>query len=139
MCLSVESGILSGMVGLGFGQHMWDFNMNNMPQLLLYINIGATFSSTAAIWSKTSFAVTLLRLTEGKMKAFVWFLIGSGNVIMGLTALFNWIQCKPLEKSWSPFVPGVCWAPDVLMKYNIFSGCMSRAYQPLLLLSGIDG
>jgi len=134
MCLTVETSILTAMVKLGFGVHMWDFNMQNMPQLLLYIDIAGSFSPTAVIWSKTSFAVTLLRLTEGKTKKFVWFLIVSGNIFIGLSSLFLWVQCKPLEKAWSPFVPGVCWAPDVLMKYNIFSGAYSAAMDFTLAL-----
>ena len=116
--------MLTAMVSLGYGGHIWDFPVENFPKLLLYINIAGTFSPTAVIWSKTSFAVTLLRVTEGKMKAFVWFLIVSGNIIMGLTPVFLWVQCKPVEKSWNPFVPGTCWAPEVLVKFNIFSGGM---------------
>jgi len=122
LCLTVETALLSAMIGLGFGLHIWDFNPANGPQLLMYINVAGTLSPTAAIWSKTSFAVTLLRVTERKTKAFVWFLIVSGNIFMGLSPLFLWVQCRPLEKAWNPFVPGQCWAPDVLMKYNIFSG-----------------
>jgi len=134
ICLTVETGLLSAMIGLGFGGHIWDFDQRNGPQLLLYINIAGTLSPTAVIWSKTSFAITLLRVTDGKVKAFVWFLIVSGNIAMGLSPLFLWVQCQPVEKSWNPFVPGHCWAPDVLMKYNIFSAgkvpCLSCLAEP---------
>ena len=112
------------MVGIGFGGHIWDFPFQNMNQLLIYINVAVSFSATAAIWSKTSFAVTLLRFTEGRTKAFIWFLIISGNVFIGLTSLFPWVQCTPVRKSWDVTVSGTCWSPDVLMKYNIFSSCM---------------
>lgn len=118
------------MVGLGFGGHIWDFPFQNINQLLIYINVAGSFSPTAAIWSKTSFAVTLLRFTEGRTKAFIWFLIIFGNISIGLTGLFLWVQCTPVQKSWDVTVPGTCWAPEVLMKYNIFSGCMGKPPLP---------
>ncbi|KAK4446246.1 hypothetical protein QBC34DRAFT_305332 [Podospora aff. communis PSN243] len=134
ICLIIETSILSAMVGLGFGGHIWDFPMENLGQLLLYINVAGSFSPTAAIWSKTSFAVTLLRFTEGRTKAFIWFLIISGNIFIGLTGLFLWVQCTPVQKSWDMTVPGTCWDPTVLMKYNIFSGSYSAAMDIILAL-----
>lgn len=90
-------------------------------QLFRAINVGGTFSITAAIWSKTSFAVTLLRLTEGVAKYIVWFIIISMNIAMGLSALFIWAQCTPILKSWDPLVEGTCWPAYVIVRYNIFS------------------
>jgi len=134
VCLIIQTSILSAMVGLGFGGHIWDFPFEHINQLLIYINVAGSFSPTAAIWSKTSFAVTLLRFTEGRTKVFIWFLIISGNLLIGLTSLFLWVQCTPVQKSWDVSVPGTCWAPDVLMKYNIFSSCTCvespKAYLP---------
>jgi hypothetical protein len=86
-----------------------------------YINVAGTFSIVAAIWSKTSFAFTLLRLTEGKTKTFVWFIIISMNIAMGLSALFIWVQCTPLYKSWNFMADGTCWPINVLVDYDIFS------------------
>lgn len=94
------------------------------PDLLKVINVAGTFSLTAAIWSKTSFALTLLRLTQGWLKMVVWFIIISMNIAMGLSALFIWVQCTPIEKSWNFFAEGTCWPPEVLVHYNIFSACM---------------
>lgn len=121
VCILIECAALSAGTGLGYGLHVWDFNFANMGALLMYMNVAGTFSVTAAIWSKTSFAVTMLRLTEGKMKWFIWYIIISMNIAMGLTALFPWIQCKPVNKAWDIFVPGQCWSPEVLVHYNIFS------------------
>jgi hypothetical protein len=73
----------------------------------------ATLAITAQSWSKTSFAITLLRISDGWLKRFLWFAIGSMNVLFGLRALFLWIGCSPLEKSWHPRVKGSCWDPSV--------------------------
>jgi len=95
------------------------------------INIAGTLSLTAATWSKTSFALTLLRLTNGWLKGIIWFIIITINIAMGLSALFIWVQCMPLRKAWDPFVDGKCWPPTVIVHYNIFSA----AYSALMDLS----
>jgi len=113
------------MTSLGYGLHIWDFDMRNMGRLLLTINVAGSFSVTAAIWSKTSFAFTLLRLTDGWVKKLVWFIIISMNIAMGLSALLPWVTCTPVQKSWDLSVEGKCWSPTVLVHYNIFSAAYS--------------
>ena len=77
MCITIESSLLIYATTLGYGAHTWDIppNLDDIAQVLLLLNVAGTFSVTAAIWSKTSFAFTLLRLTNGWMKAVVWFII----------------------------------------------------------------
>ena len=91
---------------------------------MIYAAGSLTF--VAAIWSKTSFALTLLRLTEGWVKWAIWFIIVSMNVFMGLSAMFNWIQCTPIDKMWYPDKDGACWDPEIVPNYNLFSGGTSR-------------
>jgi hypothetical protein len=111
------------MTGLGYGLHIWDFDvMNNMPPLLKIVNVAGSFSVTAAIWSKTSFGITLLHLTNGWVKNTVWVIIITMNIAMGLSALFPWVNCTPLHKAWDMFAEGTCWDPKVMVHYNIFSG-----------------
>ena len=97
----------------------------NLPTLGLIFNFNATFSICSAVWSKTSFAITLLRLTKEKWRQFVWFTIISMNITMGLSALFVWIHCLPLEKTWNPTVNGTCWSKSGKVNYDIFSGVFS--------------
>jgi hypothetical protein len=75
----------------------------------------------AAVWSKTSFAITLLRITQDWTKMAVWCIIISMNVAMGLTALFIWIQCTPIQKSWDPFIEGSCYSIEFIIQFNTFS------------------
>lgn len=97
------------------------FDVENINKLTLVINLSGTFSLTAATWSKTSFALTMLRLTDGWTKMLIWFIIVSTNIAMGLSALFVWVQCTPVQKAWNPFMDGTCWHPSVIVHYNIFS------------------
>ncbi|KAB5578193.1 hypothetical protein GE09DRAFT_953002 [Coniochaeta sp. 2T2.1] len=137
VCSTIETALLSYSVKLGYGCHVWDLPPELfllIPDLLKVINLAGTFSLTAAIWSKTSFAITLLRLTQGWLKLLVWFIIVSMNIAMGLSALFIWVQCTPIERSWNPFIAGTCWAPHVIVDYNIFSAAYSAAMDLSLAL-----
>ncbi len=115
------------MVQTGYGKHTWDIfgqypaDIMNLGFRLL--NVAGTFSVTAAIWSKTSFAVTLLRLTETERhwKLALWFIIVSTNIAMGLSALFPWVSCTPVDKAWNMMTPGTCWPGYIIVYYNIFS------------------
>ncbi|KAG7286887.1 hypothetical protein NEMBOFW57_009205 [Staphylotrichum longicolle] len=70
-----------------YGMHDWDLNIYNPPRFMVIIYSRATLSITAAVWTKTAFALTLLRLTTGMTKAFVWFIIISMNIAMGFAAM----------------------------------------------------
>ena len=111
-------------VTLGYGYHLGELPPALFPYVFdafRAINVSGTFSLVAAIWSKTSFALTLLRLTEGRTRALVWFIMISMNIAMGLSAVFIWVQCTPVRKSWDPLIEGTCWSPTVITRYNIFS------------------
>ncbi|KAG7284921.1 hypothetical protein NEMBOFW57_009536 [Staphylotrichum longicolle] len=110
-----------------YGMHDWDLNIYNPPRFMVIIYSRATLSITAAVWTKTAFALTLLRLTTGMTKAFVWFIIISMNIAMGFAAMVPWIQCKPLAKGWIMDLPGTCWAPRVGSKIWIATGAYSAA------------
>jgi len=93
----------------------------------------ATLAITAQSWSKTSFAVTLLRIAplEGRLRwlrRFLWFAIASMNVLFGLRALFLWVGCQPLEKAWRPRVRGRCWDPEV----DVVLGIAISAYSGVM-------
>lgn len=67
MCITIKPGVLTYVTTLGYGAHTWDIppNLDDIAKVLVLISVTGTFSVTAAIWSKPSFAVTLFRLTDG--------------------------------------------------------------------------
>lgn len=109
------------MVNLGMGKHMVDIDPANLETIGLLSNVASTFSMLAAVLSKTSFAVTLLRITKGYIKIIVWVIIAIMNVAMGLGALFTWVKCDPVRKTWNPMTPGTCWDSNAMMIYSVFA------------------
>ncbi|EFQ35364.1 uncharacterized protein GLRG_10508 [Colletotrichum graminicola M1.001] len=125
-------------VSYDFGKHNWDVAQDNWPWLLLYANLGGSFSIIAAAWCKTSFALTLLRITressEPWIKRLVWFIILSVNIALGLNVLFTWIQCWPIEKTWRTATPGECWRKSIPVNYNVFAASYSGAMDIVLAI-----
>jgi hypothetical protein len=106
-------------VGYGHGKHFYMILPENINPLAISGLISVTFAIVSQAWSKTSFALTLLRISEGWMRWFIWFAIISINILMGLGALFFWVSCSPLERAWKPLTPGTCWSPDFTVIYGI--------------------
>ncbi|KAI1118305.1 hypothetical protein F5Y14DRAFT_399949 [Nemania sp. NC0429] len=121
-------------ISMGWGKPFYDIDPHNTPRILLALLISGVFSILAAAVSKTSFALTLLRISNDWAKWVVWFAIITVNVILGLSIIFNWVQCTPVEKNFNIFVPGSCWPRQTLIRYNNFASAYSGAVDILLAL-----
>lgn len=121
MCLLVSIITVTWCVPRGLGKHVYAAPVENLSSLALIGNVTGSLSILAAVWSKTSFALTLLRLLQGKLRALVWFIIVSSNVAMGLNALFVWIRCIPVSKTWNVYEEGSCWEPHVYPNFGMFA------------------
>jgi len=130
--LIAQTSLLSVDVHFGFAKHSWD--ITDWKSYLFYANITGVCSIIAAAWSKTSFAVLLLRFTEGWMRKLVWFVIITVNLFLGLSALFTYVQCSPIKKVWDSTVDGKCWNPHVIVTFNSFSSAWSGVMDILLAL-----
>ncbi|KAH6673264.1 hypothetical protein B0J14DRAFT_67274 [Halenospora varia] len=130
VALLAQTSLLSVCIHLGLGKHSWD--ITDWVSYLYVANITGVCSIIAATWSKTSFAVTLLRLSTGWMRRLIWFIIASVNIFLGLSCIFTYVQCKPVRRLWDTSIPGACWPQDVIIKYNSFSSAWSGAMDILL-------
>lgn len=134
MCLLVSIITVTWCVPRGLGKHVYAAPVENLSSLALIGNVTGSLSILAAVWSKTSFALTLLRLLQGKLRALVWFIIVSSNVAMGLNALFVWIRCIPVSKTWNVYEEGSCWEPHVYPNFGMFAAGYSAAMDFVLAL-----
>lgn len=115
-------------INLGYGKHVWDIPRGNLNELYFIGQISVTFAITAQSWSKTSFAISMLLISDGihgKTRYFVWFAIVSMNLLFGLAGMFFWVGCTPLEKAWHPYMRGTCWSPNIIITYGIFVSAYS--------------
>jgi hypothetical protein len=120
--LLLSGASTTSSVRLGFGWHIWEVPVENMITMGILSNISGFTSVLALAFSKTAFAITLLRLTDGPMKWLVWGIIITLNVAILPSSLVFWIRCNPPAKTWDPSVPGTCWPAEPTLVYSIFAG-----------------
>ncbi|KAL2173315.1 uncharacterized protein P884DRAFT_319457 [Thermothelomyces heterothallicus CBS 202.75] len=96
----------------------------NLPKMPFVAVFAGFFSVLAAAWSKTSFALTLLRLSQDwVMKAIICFVMITMNAILGTAMLFMWIKCRPFAKLWDDTLDGWCIDPaKIVILYQWSSG-----------------
>ncbi|KAI0539119.1 hypothetical protein GGR58DRAFT_266373 [Xylaria digitata] len=134
LCIVLSNIATTVAISLGWGQQPYDIAPKIVPHILLALLISGLFSILAAAISKTSFALTLLRISSGWVKYTVWFVIVTINIAMSLSLIFNWVQCTPVEKNFNFSVPGSCWPRATLIGYNTFATAYSGAMDILLAL-----
>jgi len=111
-------------IDLGFGKHSHMIDPRNISEMFLIGKISVTLTVCSQAWSKTSFAITLLMISDGfhgRTRIFIWFAVVSMNLFFGTAAMLFWVGCSPVEKAWNLFVPGKCWSQYVPVLFMIFT------------------
>ncbi|KAK0638990.1 hypothetical protein B0T16DRAFT_338091 [Cercophora newfieldiana] len=110
--------------GLGRPYHTMD---DDRLVTMGVLSISAGFGSILATsWSKTSFALSLLRIsTTGRVRIAVWVIIISTNLVFGALGLMQWIQCWPFAKLWNSKMEGSCWPSYIFQGYGAFASAFS--------------
>lgn len=120
MCLVASAALLTEGVNWGIGLHYDDMVLENMPKVALFSYSAGFLTILGTAWSKTSFGITLLRISSGWVKAFVWFLIVSTNLVLTASGIILWVQCVPLKKLLSEAEDGTCWPKKIVEHYQTF-------------------
>ncbi|KAK4445941.1 hypothetical protein QBC34DRAFT_357576 [Podospora aff. communis PSN243] len=139
LALTADAVINTYNLTLGFGSHASTLPASSIPPITLLFHISSSLATLGAVWSKTSFGLTLLRITSTRehqtLKACVWFIIVTMNLAMSISVLVTWIQCNPVEKVWDPErVNGICWDARVGVYYGVFAAAYSGLMDVVLAL-----
>lgn len=110
------------MVNLGYGMDFALIPAQNLTKMGLILNIASSLVILANLWSKTSFALTLLRLPLRWMKYTLWFIIISMTVFLGTSSVFIWAQCFSPGQTTIPSTELRCLPDNVMLGYSTFSG-----------------
>ncbi|KAF2801191.1 putative integral membrane protein [Melanomma pulvis-pyrius CBS 109.77] len=122
----IYAALITESVRYGMGKHSVDILPENESPMYKYLFIGEFFSLIAIPTSKTSFTVTLLRLSTRRwQKVLLWFIIVTMNLVMWLCAILLFLQCTPVERNWNKDLKGTCWKSKVQDNYSIFAGAYS--------------
>jgi hypothetical protein len=110
----------------GIGAHLKNIDLTQLPLAIKYMYIGELFLIIAVPLGKTSFCITLLRLTQTSWhKWTIWFVLVTHNVTMWAAGIIMFVQCSPVEKLWNIALPGTCWDNRIAIYYSVAVGGMS--------------
>ncbi|KAH8197362.1 hypothetical protein TruAng_008455 [Truncatella angustata] len=118
---------------LGLGTHDGS-GLNDPSTMQFLIAISITFGSLGAAWSKTSFAITLLRITNRFVQAGLWFIVITLNLSLAFNAVLPYVWCTPAAKGWSPTIHGNCWDRKVTIRYSMFAAGYSAGMDFILAI-----
>ncbi|KAK4124089.1 hypothetical protein N657DRAFT_376381 [Parathielavia appendiculata] len=131
----VSTALLTEATKWGVGLHYDDMELEKMPVMSLLSYIAGFSTILGAAWSKTSFAVTLLRISEERWtKWLIWFIIISVNVVLGVSATILWISCWPIPKLWYYNMEGTCWPKHIVEQYQTFTSIYSGTLDIVLAI-----
>ncbi|KAH8167132.1 hypothetical protein CIB48_g1116 [Xylaria polymorpha] len=119
----IAVAFITSSIMLGFANPDAVIGKAAARQLQIHGGVQNVFFSLASDLSKTSFGFTLLRVTEGRMKHMVIFLIVTLNIVYFLTIIFTFLKCQPAIYSWLP--ADTCWTLWTYIKFAIFGGAYS--------------
>ena len=123
VALLVSAATTTACVALDYGKHGYDIRPENLPLMPFIAVFAGFFSVLSASWSKTSFALTLLRLSDRWMRIMIWVIIITLNLIMGTAMLTMWVKCTPFAKIWDSKVEGTCIDPQkIIILYQWSAG-----------------
>jgi hypothetical protein len=118
LSLVVSVALQTAGVSHGLGHHYIALTEAQKASTAMF-SIAAGFCSIlATAWSKVAFALCLLRISTGRMRTVLWFIIISTNVVFGMNGLIQWIQCWPIAKPWHWELEGSCWSSKVVQDIN---------------------
>ncbi|KAK1987073.1 hypothetical protein LZ30DRAFT_800337 [Colletotrichum cereale] len=120
MILVADAALNEFIIKSRFGRPGFPITMDNISVLATIGLASITCSFVGQVWSKTAFAISLLRMCDGWKKAFVWFAIISMNILFAFSAISFWIGCVPLQKRWDPFSDGTCYDLKWVVSFGIF-------------------
>jgi len=112
-------------VHFGFGKDSSTIEPSLVSTHRLVSVIAGFLLILAACWSKTSFALTLLRISHGCPRRWIIFVICTTNFFFAGSGLVHWVQCWPLRLLWEHHLEGHCIPRRYVNLYNIFVAAYS--------------
>lgn len=108
------------------GRHVFAIeNPELIPPALKLVYISYVIIIISCVFSKTSFAFTLMRIvTKTWMKVLLWIIIITMNAIMWLCAICYLAQCSPAAALWdaSLLATAKCWPTYVFETIALVAG-----------------
>ncbi|KAK7943494.1 uncharacterized protein PG986_012607 [Apiospora aurea] len=121
--------LISINISHGFGKHASELKLTypQVVQMSLRGAINGSLLILGAAWSKSSFAVTLLRMTKGGLKWSMITIMATMNAFLIASIFINYFSCNPPSKTIDPMTPGVCSDESIHIAVDVAASGYSAA------------
>lgn len=124
------------MVHLGIGRHMQYLSRSpellaRLSQALKLMTVAEVIVICSLIFTKISICLFLLRIfgKNNKIWRRVLYFIMAFAIASNLASIaVIYPSCRPVQKVWNPFVPGICWRARVYIAIAEYNGGESPLY-----------
>ncbi|KAM0277437.1 hypothetical protein ACHAQH_005801 [Verticillium albo-atrum] len=126
--LVAATAVLTELMRMGFG-----LTLAFVPRMHTLSTTADVLNKVALGLSKTSFALTLLRVAQGWQKWFIWFMVVTMNAVLATNAVTTWRAACDREgqDEYEAVLPGSCWgvidAVIIAMVANSYSALVDFA------------
>jgi hypothetical protein len=111
----------------GIGQHISTLSADQIVEALKIWIIASALGPVSIATSKSSFALTLLRLATARWHVvLLWFVLVTTNLSLCICGILVLARCTPIERIWDFSVPGTCVDAAQLLRFAVFSGGPSK-------------
>ena len=129
--MAVYIGLAIASTYYGIGMHLTDLDRVDFVYANKLITFGQFFALGSIAIAKSSFCVTLLRLSSSLwQKWLLWTILVTTNLLLWLCAIFLFTACTPAARKWDASIPGKCWSFRAQIYFALFSGGESIADVP---------
>jgi len=106
----------------GIGMHVADLDGVDFVYANKLMTFGNFFALGSIAVAKSSFCVTLLRLSASTwQKWLLWTILVTANLMLWLCALFLFTACTPTARKWDPSIHGKCWSYRAQIYFALWS------------------
>ncbi|KAI1774842.1 hypothetical protein F4818DRAFT_53368 [Hypoxylon cercidicola] len=107
---AIGGGFISAFASPGSG-----ISIAGSDRIMTYFNVCSVFCGLASAWSKSAFAVTLLRLETGRGRYFLWYALLTINASYLLYVITAWNKPCGVRGKDDLYIPGPCWSSTAKM------------------------
>jgi len=120
---------------MGFGHHFTVLDPTSIPTIMYWVGIGGSPTIIAVELSKSSFALTLVKLFKGsRIRWFLWFAIVTICLFMTMSFVVMYARCTPVKRNWDITIEGTCWDNDAVTAFSMFAAGYSALMDFVLAL-----